>query len=200
MSRCLLTSLLVCFAACSGEFAMRDQPDAGDAQRDGGAQSDAGRGGVIDAGADVPAELRAVVDMHNVARVQVGSPPLAWNAGVAQTALEWAELCSFSHEPNADRTYMGQPLGENLAWGAGSFAADQLARLWINEQQNYDCDSNTCAPGQACGHYTQVIWRTTTELGCALAICNSSTQYLVCRYLPPGNIIGFRPVPAQDCP
>jgi hypothetical protein len=42
------------------------------------------------------------------------------------------------------------------------------------------------------GHYTQLVWRDTNEVGCALA-SSSGEQVLVCRYSSPGNYRGERP-------
>ncbi|KAJ3860063.1 CAP domain-containing protein, partial [Lentinula novae-zelandiae] len=43
------------------------------------------------------------------------------------------------------------------------------------------------------GHFTQVVWKSTTSVACAIATCNflgNGTGYLVCRYDPPGNYLG----------
>lgn len=39
------------------------------------------------------------------------------------------------------------------------------------------------------GHYTQIVWRNTTEVGCALA-SRHGQDYLVCHYNPAGNVSG----------
>lgn len=38
-------------------------------------------------------------------------------------------------------------------------------------------------------HYTQIIWPTSRRVGCATA-SNRANDYLVCRYLPAGNVVG----------
>ena len=40
-------------------------------------------------------------------------------------------------------------------------------------------------------HYTQIVWPTTTEVGCALA-SSAATDYFVCRYAPSGNKDGYQ--------
>ncbi len=39
------------------------------------------------------------------------------------------------------------------------------------------------------GHYTQLIWPRTQEVGCAVAK-GAVNDVLVCRYSPAGNIVG----------
>jgi hypothetical protein len=56
----------------------------------------------------------------------------------------------------------------------------------------YDYKSNTCHQGGPCGHYTQVVWSGTRELGCGVAR-SPSREIWVCNYNPPGNYIGQRP-------
>ncbi|CAH8369080.1 unnamed protein product [Eruca vesicaria subsp. sativa] len=65
--------------------------------------------------------------------------------------------------------------------------------MWVNEQFDYDYSSNTCASGKVCGHYTQVVWRTTEKLGCARVTCNNGQILVICSYDPPGNNTGERP-------
>ena len=66
---------------------------------------------------------------------------------------------------------------------------------WDEEKQWYDYASNRCSapPGDSCGHYTQVVWARSEELGCAMMICQNKAQLWVCNYDPPGNYIGQKP-------
>jgi pathogenesis-related protein 1 len=90
----------------------------------------------------------------------------------------------FAHQPD-------DPYGENLFMIAGgSVTPDEVVQTWIAERGDYDPDTNRCAG--VCGHYTQVVWRTTREVGCGMAF-DSYRQVWVCEYDPPGNVAGFRP-------
>ena len=71
---------------------------------------------------------------------------------------------------------------------------------WANEAPNYNYANNTCA--DVCGHYTQVVWRDSTTLGCGVTQCNVNSPFgagfpnwtfVVCNYAPPGNFTGQRP-------
>ena len=132
---------------------------------------------------------------HNAARARVGSAPLVWDATLASSAAVWARNLAntnrFIHDPN----YRD---GENLWRGSkGIFTTDQMVDRWIAESQffkpgvfpNVSTDGNWTSVG----HYTQVVWHSTTRVGCALA-SNAMTDVLVCRYTPLGNINGRNPL------
>ena len=122
--------------------------------------------------------------------------PFGWSASAAATAQAWADGCTYQH--NAGR---GQ-LGENIAATspAGAYTATLVAQLWASEAPFYDYATNACAAGQQCGHYTQIVWRSTTAVGCAMRSCtvnspfgSGSWDFWVCDYAPPGNWVGERP-------
>lgn len=147
----------------------------------------------------VTSEERATtLRLHNNARGEVGVPPLAWSDSLADAAQGWANVLMaqqgsslfFCHEPFS-RT--GQ--GENIAYN--STVRGGVTALY-NEKSKYDSDPQKAimlnpSPGQnfrVWGHYSQMVWSRTTQIGCGKA---SSTQYpvvLVCRYFPPGNVVG----------
>jgi pathogenesis-related protein 1 len=146
----------------------------------------------VDGGRAPIAAMEDVRRLHNCARRTAQPRPspglgdLRWDASVAGSAQGWANQCNFSHPG-------GHGYGENLAWGTvGFYDAAALTRLWIDEYVHYNYSSNTCAPGQMCGHYTQVVWRNSQRLGCGTQTCGGNF-YLVCRYDPPGNFNGTRP-------
>eukprot|EP01018_Ginkgo_biloba_P006481 Gb_20955 [translate_table: standard] len=86
------------------------------------------------------------------------------------------------------------PYGENIFWGKGrDFSAADAVGSWVNEKQYYDYSTNTCAAGQVCGHYTQVVWRNSVKLGCARVVCNDGGIFIICNYNPPGNFNGQKP-------
>nr|XP_027101188.1 cysteine-rich receptor-like protein kinase 5 [Coffea arabica] len=91
------------------------------------------------------------LDVHNAARAQVGVGPIAWDDTVAGYAHDVANYTK--KDCNLRRS--GGPYGENLAEGSGDLTARDAVNLWLTEKQFYDYNSNTCAQGQACSHYTQ---------------------------------------------
>ncbi|KNA11880.1 hypothetical protein SOVF_131020 [Spinacia oleracea] len=132
------------------------------------------------------------VDVHNVARAAVGVGNIQWDDNIAAYAQQYANQrigdCVLQHS--------GGSYGENIAGGGNGgyeLSGTDAVNMWVNEGVNYDHGSNTCSPGQVCGHYTQVVWRDSVRLGCARVICNSSGIFVICNYDPPGNIIGSSP-------
>jgi hypothetical protein len=77
----------------------------------------------------------------------------------------------------------------------------EMAGHWIDEKRYYrrgpTPDFSTTGNFEDVGHYTQIIWRQTTQFGCAIA-SNPREDYLVCRYLPAGNVYGVEPLASSD--
>ena len=126
---------------------------------------------------------------HNAARAKVGVPPLEWSDKLASVAQEWADHLSatggFEHRSKSK-------YGENLFEMRGAKATPaEVVQRWDAEAANYNYKANKCKGGQ-CGHYTQVVWRGTKEVGCAVA-SRGNREVWVCEYNPPGNYIGQRP-------
>lgn len=141
-----------------------------------------------------------ILTAHNCARKTVepvANPPipsLTWSSSLAATAQSWANQCNYQHSQTPG-------LGENLAATGGfAYAPEALVKAWTSEIANYNYTNNSC-PGVVCGHYTQVVWRNSTQVGCGYKACTTGSpfggfpnwNYYVCNYNPPGNWIGQWP-------
>lgn len=139
---------------------------------------------------------------HNDLRQQVGVDDLTWSTDLAASAQSWADYLIenklFGHSSNRQRQdgYIGENLTGYQASGAGTAYQTPAAAVqgWINESQYYDYETNRCAAGQICGHYTQMVWADTTDVGCGVARTeNNNREVWVCHYAPGGNVVGQRP-------
>jgi Cysteine-rich secretory protein family len=84
--------------------------------------------------------------------------------------------------------------GENLWAGtAGAYSYSQMVQGWGDEKQYFRAGSfpevSSTGNWADVGHYTQMIWKNTTAVGCAVAT-GGGMDVLVCRYNPSGNFIG----------
>jgi pathogenesis-related protein 1 len=130
---------------------------------------------------------REMLTAHNNLRAEVELPPLQWSSELAAYSQKWADSLiaknKAAHNSNS-------PYGENiLVTGLGSTPSTVVTE-WASESQIYAYHSNTCSGD--CGHYTQLVWRSTRKVGCARAL-NAQREIWVCSYDPPGNYRGGRP-------
>lgn len=142
-----------------------------------------------------PAEQEWLAE-HNSEREALGLAPLRWNHALRRDALVWArnlaERRAFQHDP--DLLARGQ--GENLWMGdRDRHAPWEMIDLFLAERKIFRPGTfpEVSRTGQwkDVGHYTQIIWPETREVGCATAV-NHRKEVLVCRYWPAGNVIGYR--------
>lgn len=152
--------------------------------------------------AGTPTEWRGNLRVHNCVRRSALPTPspalgnLGWSASLAATAQNYANQCIWAHS--------GTPnVGENLfARAPHADARTAAANSWADEFGFYNYAANSCAAGEQCGHYTQMVWRNTNQMGCGMTNCNTGSPFgasfpqwtiVVCQYSPPGNYFGERP-------
>ena len=134
---------------------------------------------------------------HNRERALVGAPPLRWDPMLAASAAAYgptlAALGRLEHSPKASRP--GQ--SENLWMGIprGRYSPEQMVGGWASEKAYFRPgvfpDVSSTGNWLDVSHYTQMIWRGTTSVGCALHTTRSY-DFLICRYSPKGNRDGQR--------
>jgi pathogenesis-related protein 1 len=138
----------------------------------------------------VPAFAREMLAAHNEVRRKVGTPPLKWSNKLAARAEEWAKTLAAT----GGSRMQGIP-GQNIGYTAppGRAKGADVVAAWTAEAANYDHEKNTCVdPKLRCHHYTQVVWRASSYLGCAVAR-DAQRDIWVCDYDPPGNNVAEKP-------
>ena len=124
-----------------------------------------------------------IVKEHNNGRKDNCANPLTWSPTAAASAQQYASTCpsngqgGFNHDPQA--TY-----GENLAWGQG-LSGTGAVDLWYAGKNQYNFANPEWS--NAVGHFTQMVWKGSTEIGCGVAVCGGQ-NFWACRYSPRGNI------------
>ncbi|KAI8079784.1 CAP domain-containing protein [Halteromyces radiatus] len=120
-------------------------------------------------------DINTIVKFHNKYRKLHGVPPLKWDKKVAQYAQNYSEKCVFQHSYG--------PYGENMAMNYPSWAS--IVDGWYSEVGHY----NYTDPGLTSLHFTQIVWKDTTKVGCGLTKCPGG-PITFCSYDAPGNVIG----------
>jgi pathogenesis-related protein 1 len=146
------------------------------------------------AGAGLTADqTEEMLQAHNAWRRMVNVRPLHWSADLARRAQAHAEYLA-SGGCRVEHSRLLRDIGENLfAINIGDMVPAEIVNSWAAEGAYYDREGNRCASGKRCGHYTQIVWQGTTEVGCGVAPCATRGQVWACNYRPGGNVEGQRP-------
>ncbi|KAK0140485.1 Cysteine-rich venom protein ENH1 [Merluccius polli] len=137
-----------------------------------------------------------ITEKHNAFRRAV-QPPAAdmlkmnWSDALAASAQAWLDQCVSNHGPASSRTINGYEMGENLFQSASPVNWDSVITAWHNEVRNYKYPEGS-VNGKAVGHYTQVVWNSSYQVGCGVAKCGSVYLY-GCHYYRAGNFVGWPP-------
>ena len=136
----------------------------------------------------------AFLKAHNDYRAAHGASPLTWDDELSAASSAYASQCIYGHDQNRGK------VGENI-YAAGSSQplsasdlswATQSTSEWYNEVKFWDFAAGKSSGGVT-GHFTQVVWKATTKLGCAVASCPGmlmdNSIFVVCRYSPRGNFL-----------
>jgi len=138
----------------------------------------------------------SVLAAHNKARLEFGVPAVSWSQELAAGALAHAQYMAgtgiYGHDQTPGRR---KKSGENLWRGQrGLYSYNVMVGVMLEEAKYFRPgafpDVSRTGDWSQVAHYTQIIWPTTTEVGCALA-SSATTDYFVCRYAPTGNKDGY---------
>lgn len=144
--------------------------------------------------AQFPARILAA---HNAVRAQARVTPLVWDNGLGSAAAAYARQMAMTGRFQHSNRSLRRGTGENLWMGTrGAFSIEAMVGGWVSERRWFRSGIfptvSRTGNWADVAHYSQMIWPTTTRVGCALA-STPRIDYLVCRYAGAGNIDG-RPV------
>lgn len=138
---------------------------------------------------------KEILAAHNKYRTEVGVPELKWSESLESEARKWAERLSKSQ----DFKHSGvSAQGENIWIGTSKrFTFEQMVDSWGSEKKNFKYgkfpEVSRTGNWFDVGHYTQIIWKNTTKVGCAGVDGPDGMFRFVARYKGPGNFRGQAP-------
>ncbi|CAF2928137.1 unnamed protein product [Rotaria sp. Silwood2] len=132
--------------------------------------------------------LQEALQLHNELRRRHGVEPLHLNDDLSKLAQTWANhLASTGTLIHSKTKYRNVNVGENLRSQSWPITGKEMTESWYNESTKYDYHNPSYQPGT--GHFTQVVWKGSQEVGFAQAQ-GTSMNFAVAMYYPPGNFIG----------
>ncbi|XP_050395316.1 glioma pathogenesis-related protein 1 [Patella vulgata] len=142
-------------------------------------------------------DISEMLKLHNDYRRQAGATnmrKMVWNTDLQNLGQSFIDNCNYGHNPNTGDMFGFRHIGENLYLSSGDFYNLKPAvDFWHGEMADYNFTTGDCS--NVCGHYTQVVWAGSHELGCGIIWCetltgaNTITQgtIIICNYGPSGN-------------
>ncbi|EFX02006.1 scp-like extracellular protein [Grosmannia clavigera kw1407] len=148
---------------------------------------------------------------HNIHRANHSAPDLSWNSDLASYAATVAATCVFAHDltPGASTGAYGQNIAmygssdATESTSSSSVIAQAVTDMWYNgevwqfPEAGYGEDTPDMTDFEAWGHFSQLVWVASTEVGCAVQYCAAGTLvsdmasfFSVCNYRSEGNVGG----------
>ncbi|KAK6186500.1 hypothetical protein SNE40_008529 [Patella caerulea] len=160
------------------------------------------------------ADISEILKLHNDHRREAGATnmrKMVWNTDLQNLGQTFIESCHYEHNTNTGDMFGFRHIGENIYLASGDYYNLKAAvDNWHSETVNYNFTTGECS--SVCGHYTQVVWADSHELGCGIVWCETLTgadtikqgTVIICNYGPSGNVRHQDPfkagVPCSDCP
>ena len=209
-----LLLLTLGLSACAGSSSGHSQgPDNGAAEPQPTASCDGSGTDLCDQWLNAHNQVRRQLNagtLTNSPKPDDGIADLQWDSRLAQVAQSYADQCQYAHNGQRGDQYQAlggdASVGENIAAYYSSqppaqqvYSPAQFTALWQSEMEDFVYEPlGTTVSYQDVGHYTQLIWRSTTHVGCAIAQCQTggSTPYMtyaVCDYSPSSNYLNQYP-------
>jgi uncharacterized protein YkwD len=137
---------------------------------------------------------------HNWVRNEYKLPALEWDENLASFARKYL----MERYDDCQCVHSSANYGENLFWGKRlHWTPCDAVYYWYMEKNAYNFNTLKCEPPpKMCEHFTQIVWRDTTHVGCALQHCKNANpagttgvgMLIICEYNPPGNYANENPL------
>ncbi len=144
---------------------------------------------------------KAALSKHNSYRSIHHSPNMTESSSLNKSAQSWAEHLASTGAFEHSDTKAGENIYASYTTVSSVDAANlgnQAVKSWYDEVSAYDYANPSFSENT--GHFTQVVWKNSTELGCGAAQGVKTIQgneykalYVVCQYSPAGNVSGQFP-------
>ncbi len=183
--RVAISVILAATAIGAGAMALGGEPASAQRYQDRGQHAQSGAN-----------HARRILDQHNAERRQLGLPLLKWNRNLEREASDWAQVLTRKGRLEHASRDIRNGTGENLWMGtAGVWDVGTMVDGFLDERRYYRHGAfpnvSTTGKWADVGHYTQIIWRDTKEVGCSVVTARGN-DVLVCRYWPAGNVWGAK--------
>ena len=145
----------------------------------------------------------SALQVHNDARNEVGVAPLVWSEKLEEQALKYAKQIARTNNYKHSNTKDGENLAMFYEYEESNKVKTYIysdtplydaSMAWYEEIKDYKYSKiKRFRIGPKIGHYTQMVWKDTKEVGIASAISKNGKVYVVARYYPAGNYLGEYP-------
>ncbi len=133
-------------------------------------------------------QKKSIVERHNFYRAIVGADSLVWSDNLEEEAEKCAEYMAEKPLLKCETSY-----GMNYYKYIDTIGVDSIVDIWAREQTLYYGQPITSENILYLSHYSQIIWKDTRQIGCALKKNKAGVLIFVCIYNPKGNIRGDKP-------
>ena len=129
-----------------------------------------------------------ILTNHNYHRKRHQVDELERNSEIEQVAQSYSEYLAsietMKHSGNGK-------YGENLynCWSSNGICitGEKASQMWYDEVKQYNFNNPGFSGGT--GHFTQLVWKGSKQIGCGVACSINNKCYVTCNYYPPGNVL-----------
>ena len=129
--------------------------------------------------------INSALEIHNEFRKNHNAEPLKLNNELIVKAKNYAKILINSSDNFSIFTFNKKPLGENIYINNSKINPKDICKKWYKESKKYNYNSKKFQKDTL--HFTQLIWKGTSEFGFGY-ISSENKTCAVALYYPPGNI------------